>query len=85
MAKTDTDDYTFTLMVDDWTDSAADTTVEAMTLSTDGTGCYYDEEAAPFTTSIIPHDDQLYGDFSANVDVGYVFINICGWYDADVD
>jgi hypothetical protein len=79
----DTDDTALTIMEED-ADGANDATVDAITISTDGTGLYYQTETT-ITGPTIESGHLLYADFDDTDTPGQVKCTIRGWFNADVD
>jgi hypothetical protein len=83
-AWSDTDDTALTVEVVTATNWSSPTTVDALTISTDGTGIYYTTETT-ITDSTIAHDEIITLDFDDTDTPGFVQVEICGWFDANVD
>jgi hypothetical protein len=78
------DNFTFTLKERD-ADGQNVTTIEAVTLSTDGTDMYYGSVAEADIDHTVIEADHSIGYVKSADDATYVTITIEGWFDADVD
>lgn len=81
----DADNADFALVVASPTNFTAETTIESITLTTDGTGVYYDTIlAANIDHAIVVDGDMIIFDPSAD-DLEWVKVTIKGYFDADVN
>jgi hypothetical protein len=77
------DDCTFTLKECD-ADGGNVTTIETVTISTDGTGLFYTTvHVGDIDHTIIEAGHLIYFDADATCDPNYIKVTIRGWYDAD--
>jgi len=82
--QTNVDDFTFTLK--EWDEDGQNvTTIEAVTLSTDGTGMYYGSVAEGDIDHKVIEAGHCIGYVKSADDATYVTLTIEGWFDADVD
>ena len=80
----DTDDTSVNVEVVTATNWTTRNTVDALEIAADGTGVYSDTETS-FTDSTIAHDEIITLDFDDTDTPGVVKVNICGWFNADID
>ena len=87
-ANSDADDADFTLVEVSETDFTSTSTIEAITISTDGTSVYYYTIGAGAGTGIddnsIANGNCIVYDASAD-DLQYVYVELIGYYDGDVN
>jgi len=84
-SKSDTDDVGFTLKETAGTDFTSLTTIEAITISTNGTGVFYNDLTSGIDHTAIENGNCIVYDNDATDDPDWVSITIVGWFNADVD
>lgn len=80
----DDDDVGYTLNEYAPTNFSSATTIDAVTVATDGTGVYYDTQTS-ITAAAIEANNVIAIDFDDTDAPDYLKISVCGWLNADVD
>jgi len=83
-AWSDTDDTDVTLEIVTATNFGSPSTLDALSISTNGTGVFTCVETT-ISDATVAHDEIITADFDDTDDPGQVTIEVSGWYNADID
>jgi hypothetical protein len=83
-AWSDTDDTDVNVEIVTAIDWSSPTTLDALSIATDGTSVYYVTETT-ISDATVAHDEIIVLDFDDTDDPGMVKVNIVGWFNADID
>lgn len=81
----DTDDVDFTLKLSSYTNLTALTTIEAITIDTNGTGVYYDDITSGIDSETVVAGNLILFDNDATDEPDWIQVNLVGYFDADVN
>ena len=84
-SKSDIDNVDYTLKETSANDFTSLTTIEAVAITTDGTGVYYNDLTSGIDDSSIVSGNTIVFDNNATDDPDYIYFQIEGYLDADVD
>lgn len=86
LAKSNTDNYSFTLDHNSWTNASGGTEIITLNTTENGTSAYYTSTTGDgIQVKTIAHDQMIYVDFYNWTNAGAIWWEVCGWFDANVD